>query len=813
MISNFFRTAWRNIIKYKTYATINFIGLTCGLTLSLLIFTYIRQEISFDTFHEKLDRIYRLKYYAPNELLIASTPPPIAPRMKEFFPEVEEAARLYGRNVSITRVNGDESDSYEENSVYFADSTITKIWSLEFVAGDEARALKEPFSILITEDMATKYFGDENPIGESLIFGGNLSFKVGGVVKEFPASSHIRFNMLVPFDNMFDLEAPEGAEVLRRNLDVNFIVSHSYTYVLLKPGADPQAVNDRFDAFIKQYALPQLQRGQRFELFPMADIHLKSDMLAEPGFVNSYNTLYIFAGVGLLTLLIACINYINLATAQSFTRMKEIGIRKILGSARGQLIGQFLMESFLFCGIAFILSLAGLYFALPTLNQLTGSELQFAEVLDVTTIGAALILLLVITLLAGGYPSIFATQFDSVNSIKGSGISPGSSGNWLRKGLVVFQLLITSALLSGSLMIVKQLQYLENRPLGFNKENILIVRLQSQNLNAVFTGSDETLNERLNSFRSIIEGQSSVRSTSTLTNVPGAGLVFRGVVPEGFTSDDNMFAGTLGVDYDFLKTFNIELIAGRDFSREVGSDPATAYIVNETAIKDFNWGSVSDAIGKTINLEGKEGKVIGVVKDFNTQSLTAPMSGIVMDLQQNYSILAISLLNENTQENIDLLEAKWNELFPEKTFEFFFLDEQLNQQYQNFQNFGSIINYFTIIAVLISCLGVYGLILFVVQRKVKEIGVRKVLGSSVAGILKLIFTEFVWLILIAFIAAVPFSYYLISKWFENFVYHTNIDVITYVLSLGLVALIVSATIIYNAYKAAAANPVTSLRSE
>lgn len=814
MISNFFRTAWRNILKHKTYAIINFVGLTCGLTLSLLIFTYTREELRFDTFHEKLDRMYRIKYTAPNDLLLASSPPPIAPRMKEFFPGVEEAARVYGRSISISMVgeNG-ATDSFEESGVFFADSSITKIWSLDFIAGDANRALKDPFTIVLTDESAKKYFGDRNPIGETLIFGGDKSFKVGGVVKKFPSSSHIQFNMLVPYDNMFDLESPEAANRLKNNLEVNFIISHSYTYVLLEEGVDPKSIDARFDDFLEKYALPQLQRGQVFELFPVADIHLKSEMLAEPGTVNSYNTLYIFGGVGLLTLLIACINYINLATAQSFARMKEIGIRKILGSARSQLIAQFLLESFLFCLVAFALSLGGLYSTLPLLNQLTGSELTFNGILDLQTIAVSLVLLLTITLLAGGYPSLFATRFDSVNSLKGSGGSSLTSGNFLRKGLVVFQLIITSALISGSMMIIKQLNYLQNRPLGFSKDNVLVVQLQSQNLNSIFSGSEGNFIERLSSYRTEIASQSFVKSTALTTSSVGSGIVFRGVVPEGYSQDDNMFVASLGADYDFFDTYDVELLVGRSFSEEVASDPLEGFVVNESAVKEYNWGTPEEALGRTINLEGKEGKVIGVVRDFNFAALTSAITPLVIDMRPRYGLLSIKMLNENTQDNISLLQSEWNQLFPEKTFEFFFLDEQLNTQYQNYQNFGTIITYFTFIAVLISCLGVYGLILFVVQRKVKEIGVRKVLGSTVSGILKLIFMEFTWLILIAFLVAVPFSYYLITQWFDNFVYHTSVDVLTYLMSLGIVLSVVGFTIFYNAHKAASANPVNSLRSE
>ena len=814
MVFNFFRIAWRSILKHKTYAAINFVGLTCGLTLSLLIFTYMREEMRFDAFHEKLDRMYRIKYYGPNGLLLASTPPPIAPKMKEYFPEVEEAARVYSRSVSVSLGEvGNTVTSYEEPSVLFADSALVDIWSLDFVAGNKDRALKEPFTVVITDEMAKKYFGDKNPIGETLVFGGNQLFRVNAVVKKFPTTSHIQFGMLAPYDNMFDLESPETAQRLRNNLEVNFIISHSFTYVLLKPGADPGAVNSRFGDFIKKYAQPRVQRGQVFELFPVKDIHLKSDMLDEPIPANSYSTLIIFAGVGLLTLLIACINYINLATAQSFTRIKEIGMRKILGSDRIQLIGQFLMESFLFCAVAFILSLGGLYMTLPLLNMLTGSELVFLEVLDVQTISIAVILLFAVTILAGAYPSIFATRFDSVYAIKGAGGNPLSSGSYLRKVLVVFQLIIASVLISGSLMIVKQLRYIQNRPLGFNKENVIVVQLQSQNMNSIFSRGEENFDERLNSFRTTIESQSAVKSTALTSNLIGTGITFRGITPEGFSSEDNMFVANLEADYDFFETFDVKLVAGRTFNREVGSDPIDGVVVNETAVSEFKWGSAEQALGRTIDLEGRKAKVIGVIEDFNFNALTTPISALVISMGERYPLLSIRLLNANTQENIELLRSNWNKLFPEKTFEFFFLDERLDNQYRSYQNFGTIILYFTFIAVLISCLGVYGLILFVVQRKVKEIGVRKVLGSSVPAILKLIFMEFTWLILIAFVVAVPFSLYLITMWFENFIYHTSVDPFTYLLSFGIVLLTVGLTVYYNAYKAAAANPVTSLRSE
>lgn len=813
MLKNFFKTAFRNIRKNKAYSIINFIGLTCGLTLALLIITYVRNELSFDRFHTRLDRLYRISYTAPNGLKLASTPPPIAPVMADFFPAVEKAARLYGRNVSITVPDNGSDDAFEESGVFFADSSIMEMFSFDFISGNPDKALKDPFTVVITDEMATKYFGDKDPMGQALVFGGKHPFKVVGVVKEFPTSSHIRFNMLVPYDNMFDMENDQAAALMRNNLAINFVISHSYTYVLLKPGADPKSVDDNMEAFLEKYAQPQLRVGQKFVLMPVGDIHLHSDLLAEPGATNTMTNLWIFIGVGILTLLIACINYINLATAQSLTRIKEIGIRKILGSNVGQLIFQFLAESFLFCLIAFTLSYGLYYAALPMLNELTANEFTFGNSVDGGLVLFSFVLLLVVTLLAGGYPSYFVTRFNSIYAMKGEG-GMALGGNFLRKALVVFQLGIACILLSGSLMIIKQLDYLTNRPLGFQKEHIITVPLFSQNLNNIFGSANEAFQTRIQAYRDAIETESTVSQTALSSTAPGLGGIYRGTIPEGFTAEDRMFIANLAVDYDFFKTYEVEVVAGRGFSRDHGTDAAEGFMVNETAVNEFKWGSPEEAIGKTINREGKDGKVIGVVKDFNMVSLTTAIPSLVIEVNPiGYNTLAVKIQNDRIPETTAKLEKVWNDMFPEKAFQFNFLDQQLDQQYANFQNFGRIIQTFTLIAILISCLGVYGLVLFVVQRKVKEIGVRKVLGANIVSILKLIYRDFALLLGIAFVIGVPFSYYLIDQWLENFIYHTQIDVLTYVLSFVLVVVVVALTVSYQAVKASLANPVNSLRSE
>lgn len=811
MLSNFFKTALRNVVKHKAYSFINFIGLTCGLALALLVLAYVRNETSYDQFHEKAARLYRFGYTVSNGMQIASVPPPIAPPLKDFYPEVEEVARIYGRNVSISLPGS--TDAFEETNVMFADSAITRMFSFEFVKGNPHRALYDKFTVVINEEMATKYFGDRNPIGETLIFSGRQSFKVIAVVKDFPENSHIRFNMLVPYDDMFDLEDEKTEQVLRANLAKNFSISHSYTYVLLKDGVTPDHINSTMPDFLKKNANPKALVGQSFALMPMIDLHLKSTFQGEPTPTNSMTNIYIFMAVGILTLLIAAINYINLSTAQSLTRMKEIGLRKILGSMKSQLILQFLAESFVFCCMALVAAFLVFYFALPQLNILTGKNLLFVQVVDIKLIVLSIGLLVVLTALAGGYPSYFVTRFETVNALKG-GDQKGGRRQILRRTLVVFQLAIACMLLSGSLLIVKQLKFLESRPLGFQKEHIINIPLQSQNLNGFFQQGDSTFKSKLQTFRDLLMQQSGVKQTTLSSGSPGGGAVYRGTLPEGYSTEEMTFAANLAVDYDFVEAFDIELVAGRSFNRDYGMDIQEAFVINETAVKEFKWETPENALGKTIEREGKKGKVVGVVKDFNFSSLTTPITPILLSMDQYlYNTLSVKFENSDVENKIKTIEQEWNKLFPEKAFEFGFLDEQLDEQYESFTNFGFIIQAFAGIAIIISCLGVYGLVLFTVQRKVKEIGVRKVLGASVPGILKLVYKDFALLIVMGFLVAVPISYYFISQWMDNFVYRTSIDVLTYAISLLVILVIVSLTISYQSIVAAQANPVRSLRSE
>lgn len=811
MLRNFLRTAYRNIARNRVYAIINFTGLTTGLALCLLIIVYVRSEMGYDRFHTKIDRLYRISYETPNGLSLASSPPPLAPALKDHFPTIEETARMYNRSVSINRTGA--AEHFEEQDVFFADSSLFNMFSFHVVKGDARRLLHEKFTVVITEEMARKYFSSENPIGESLTFSGKVPFKVVAVVRDFPAQSHIRFSMLAPYDNMFDLEMPQTAELLRNNLAINFVISHGFTYVLLKSGTDPDEINAGMDSMLRKYAKPELLLGQKFSIMPVADIHLRSELMAEPSTVNSWNTLFLFVGVGIVTLLIACINYINLSTAQSFSRIKEIGVRKILGSMRYQLILQFLAESFLFSAVSMVMAYLLFYYSLPLLNMVTGKQLLFGQVIDSALLLGSAILVILMTLMAGGYPAYFVTRFESVHALK-SGVHAPGSDQFMRKALVVFQLCIACMLLTGSLLIMRQLTFLENRSLGFTKERVINVPLYSRNFNNIFGSADSTFRSRMQTLRDIVERQSSVINTTLSSAAPGLGATYRNTVPEGFTVEDNIFAAAMSVDYDFVRSYGMEIIAGRAFSRDFPGDEKDAYIVNESALREFKWGTPDQAIGKTIDKEGKKGKVVGVIRDFNFSSLQSPMSALVLDVNPDqFTTLSIRYGNHDPKEIVDQLRRDWNTVFPEKAFEFTYLEEQLRGQYSTFENFSRIIQTFTGIAVLIACLGVYGLVLFTVQRKFKEIGVRKVLGASVPGILLMIYRDFALLLAVGFLLAIPLSWFLMNQWLANFIYRTSVTPATYAVSLVLVMLVMSLTISYQAIRAALGNPVNALRTE
>ncbi|MEP5613438.1 MAG: ABC transporter permease [Cyclobacteriaceae bacterium] len=815
MLKNYFLSAVRNLTKHKTFSLINILGLTGGLTSCLLIFTFVIDEFSYDKSHEKGDRIYRVQYDIQN-FHLARIPPVMSEHIASYFPEVETTSRLFSRSVSIQVPNENEGaiNRFEESNVNFADASFFDIFSTELVSGTVDQALEEPFTAILSEEIATKYFGSSNAIGRQLVLEGDKSFKVTAVIKDFPVNSHTHFDMLLPYDNMYDLE-PEGLrENVRNNFKINWIVSHSPTYVLLKEGQSAASVDARFPDFISEKIPANMNKDPAFKLQPLSDIHLNSEIQAQSEPSGSMRFIYIFIAVGVLTLIIACINFINLSTARSLQRTKEIGMRKVLGSGKSSLIAQFLGESFLTTAIATVLALGIASLLLPQMNVLTDKELPISVLYTPQILIGLILLFIVAGFMAGLYPSFFVTRIAPLNSLKGEISKSRQGGLAFRKVLIIVQFGISVILISSTLIVFDQLDMMRNRPLGFKKDHIVNVPIQSQNFNNIFGGVDGQKRQKMNSFEDAIEAIPGVLGSTVSANAPGFGMVNRNVVPEGFTAQDNIIAPVYAIDYDFIETYEIEVLTGRGFSQEYGTDHQNAFMINEFGAREFEFGSAEEALGKVVNVEGKEGKIIGVVKDFNFLSLTQPMGTLLLEISvAQFGVFSIKVANENIPETLASVEKTWNEFFEEETFEPTFLDESLQQGYNQQEQLGTIVGYFATLAILISCLGSYGLILFIASRMMKEVGIRKVLGASVPSIVLLMSRQFVLLAVVSMAIAIPITVWLGNDWLADFSYRISISPMSFIIASVLTVGLVLFTISFQAVKAAVSNPVKALRTE
>lgn len=632
MLKNYLNIAVRNLFKHKTFSLINIFGLAGGLTCCLLIFVFVYDEFSYDKFQSKKDRIYRVQYFI-QEFNIANVPPVFAEHLGDFFPEIEKTARLFTRNTSVQVDGGQEGlRKFEEENIIFADSSAFDIFDFQLTEGSLDNPLHEPFTAILTEDLAKKYFGNQSAIGNSFKMEGK-TFSVSAVVKAYPNQSHFHFNMLVPYTNMYDLEPEPLGSGLRNAFKVNWVVSHSFTYVLLKEGANFQAVNDRFPDFVAQKIPEPQQLEQSFKIQPLLDIHLNQEVQGQMEPPGSLVFLYVFLAVGALTLLIACINFINLSTARSLQRTKEIGMRKVLGAWKTSLMTQFLGESFVTAGVASVVAYVASIMLLPILNDVTGKSMDISALTRPEILGGFIVLFLITSLLAGLYPAFFATRISPIYSLKGLSGKNMKGGLSFRKGLIVIQFSISILLISGTLIVYDQLNYLQSKPLGLNKDHVLTAPVLSQNFNNGFGAISPEKRQSMEAFEAELSSLPDVIGSTLSAGIPGSGAAYQKVIPEGFTSEDNILAPVLSVDYDYLETYDIEVIAGRGFSKAFETDPQTAFVINETAVKSYNFGSPEEAIGKSIAMGNKDGKVIGVTKDFNFMPLSQELGPIMLDIR------------------------------------------------------------------------------------------------------------------------------------------------------------------------------------
>ena len=815
MLTNYLKIAWRNLRKQPGLTFINVFGLALGLACCLLIMLYVADELSYDRYHEKADRIYRLNSdikFGGNDMQMAVTPDPLGPTLKQNYPQVEQFVRLHERGTWLIKRAGSTNNLNEDN-ILFADSTLFDVFTLPLVAGNSRTALTQPNTVVISESAAKRHFGSQNPMGQTLIVYNKQAYRVTAVMRDMPANSHFRANFFFPMVN----DDYQWGQWLSNNY---------HTYIVLKPDrsggpADYHRFAQNFSAVVDKYVGPQAlaalgttmgqlrKAGNRFNfgMIPLTDIHLHSKQTIELAPNGDIQYVYIFSAVALFILLIAGINFMNLATARSMGRAKEVGVRKVLGSERGQLIGQFMAESVLMTVLAMGLALLLVAVLLPLFNNVAAKELSLLRFLSPYWLLLIVLMPVAVGLLAGSYPAFFLSSFRPISVLKGGTTTDNNRrGVGLRSGLVVFQFMMSMVLIVGTLVVYRQITYIQTKNLGFQREQVLTLR----GVDALGKGA-ETFKQEVLRLPGVVSG-----SISGYLPTPG-NRNSTSFFPEG--QIDQAKAVVLqnwGIDHDYVKTLGIQMAQGRDFSRSFGSD-SSAIILNETAAKLLGGSSiVGKRIAKFADAQLKTFRtytVIGIVKNFHFESLRDNIDALSLELDTNSGGAMFRLSGTNVPALVAQIETKWKQAAPGQPFNYAFLEDSFDQMYRAEQRIGTLALTFACLAILIACLGLFGLAAFTAEQRTKEIGVRKVLGASVGSIVALLSKDFLKLVLIAIVIASPIAWYAMNRWLQDFAYKIDIEWWVFALA-GLLAVgIALLTVSFQSVKAALMNPVKSLRSE
>lgn len=801
MFKNYLKIAARNLLKHKAYSFINIAGLAMGMTCCIVILLYVQHELSYDSFHQDAKRIYRIFWQSGNPQ--TRTPHPMAQAMVKDFAEVESAVSLspvWGPGLTRPKFAVRYGDQrFEEGSVFSADSTFFEVFSFPLIAGDPKTALRSPASLVITERIAKKYFGNEEPMGKVLIINNSVDLKVTGVMQDIPANAHFHFDFLISYVLLKMRETGSYYE---------WEDFGHYNYIKLAPHADPKTLEAKMpDWFLKYNEWPvddveELKSGRvAFRLQPITGIHLHSHLKWELEPNSDIAYVYLFSAIAVFVLLIACINFMNLSTARSATRAREVGMRKVLGAFRTQLIGQFLGESILLSIMALLLSIAAVELVLPLFNSLSGRNLA-VDYHDnpwlILSIGG---MALLVGIISGSYPAFFLSALQPVKTLKDT-MSGGTKSGRLRQILVVAQFAISIALIAGTGIVAAQLKFLKNKNLGFDKEQIVVVPIKANAMRQNY----ETVKAELLENPNIV-------SVTAVSNVPGGRFNQNEIYWQDTQGEQSV--SQVRVDYDFFKTLDIEITAGRDFSKAMATDSATAFILNETAARLYDWDT---PVGKQITWldddNTRRGTVIGVAKDFNFQSLHRGIEPLIFHvLPAGFNYFLVKMRGNNIAGTLADLENKWRTFDPDRAFEYSFLDADFAALYNSEERMQAVVGNFSFLAIFIACLGLFGLASFTIQQRTKEIGVRKVLGASVSQIVMILSKEFTRLVLIAFVVACPLAYVVMNGWLQNFAYRTEISVNIFLLAGALGLVIAWLTVSYQALKAALANPIEALRYE
>lgn len=792
MLKNYFKIALRNLGKSLEYSCINIAGLAVGIAVTLLIFVYIKHELSYDSHHANADHIYRLVevYREDGEIVeeSASNPFPVGPVLANTFPDVK-VTRFYKPFQKEPLVGVGENKFYE-TGFFFVDPSVSELFTLNYMYGNPETALNTPMSVVLTQKTARKYFGSVNPVGQTIRFENKLDFTVTGVIEDPPANSHLPYDFLASMQNLRVVFEATGNTFTWQSWYWNPV----HTYVML-PGDMSQ---NQFERQLEQFAATRTPEWNRehisFYLQPLRDIYISSNIYQEIGPTGSLRSVYLFSTIAVIILAIACINFINLTTARSQPRAREIGLRKAMGAERPQLVAQLIGESLLMSILATLAALLLAKIFIPIFNELSGKQLIIGFS-DSSVLYFLLAVGVGVGLFAGLYPAILLAGFNPANILKGT--VPGKRGA-LRRVLVVFQFGISIVLIAGTIFIYRQLHFLHQKDLGFNEEHIVMVPIRGT-----------SIKEKLNTFKQELLKQQGVLKASAVSDIVGKDVPIRPFGVEGRLEAVNISG--LFVDYDFIETFSIKMKEGRGFDSRLASD-SSAFLVNEAAMSQLGLGAVES---ERISWGGnKPGEVIGVTPDFNFGSLRQDVKPLTIAISSNfYSYIAIRLFPEDIRGTLNNIQDLWNRFEPDRPLEAFFLDDVLNQQYKSEATTASLFTYFAVLAVIIASLGLFGLASFTSEQRHKEIVIRKVFGASTAGLMVLLSKEFTKLVFVAILAAVPVTYIGTKRWLQDYAYRIDIEFWVFFAAGALALAIALLTVGYQTAKASVVNPVDSLRSE
>lgn len=801
MFRNYLKIAFRNLSKHKAFSFINITGVAVGLACFLLIALYVRDELSYDRYNANVSRIYRvtrtfLSSQGAVSLKLAQVAPPFGPLIKQDFPEAEQVVRTLENN-GLLRYG---EHSFNEKNLFFAEENLFKVLSFKLVSGNPDRALANPFSVMFSQPMAAKYFGQENPIGKTVRLDNQYELTVTGVYEPLPAQAHFHPDFLLSFSTLNDTRV-YGANQLRTNWSNNAF----NTYVLLNANADPKRVEAAFPAFQDKH-LPadggtKPSMGSVLSLQNLADIHLYSHTDSEIEPTGDISYIYLFSAIGLFILLIACINYMNLATARSAGRAREVGMRKVVGALRSQLISQFLSESIVVVFFALIVAIVLVVVCLPALNSFTQKQLQFSQLLDPVFLSVLLVITLLTGLVAGSYPAFFLTSFRPLGVLKGQITLAVRTGK-LRQMLVITQFAIAVALIISTAVVYNQMKYIQEYRLGYQKEQVLLLSDVGDS-----TTNYETLRQQL-------KETGLVRDVGRSSRIPSGRLLdsYDAQAQKGDTmAPVTINLRGLRVDYDFIPAYQIGMVAGRNFSRSFSTDTSMV-VLNETAVRLLGW-TPQQAIGKSFRYGPANGQVIGVTKDFHFESLHQKVAAMAMIMTRRQANWLSIPIQGNVSAGVAHVEAVWKRFFPERPFDYQFLDERFGRLYAREQTQQTLFSVFASVAILISCLGLFGLSMFMAEQRTKEIGVRKVLGASVSSLVALLSQDFLKLVGVAILIASPVAGWAMAQWLNGFAYHTTLSGWVFVLAALLAIGIALFTVSFQSIRAALVNPVKSLRSE